>query len=120
MKNTVWILLLLVSMPLYAQTQSLMDAFGKHQENIEPDGSSGSGASKKKPKDAVQTNSTSNSVADLKCDEIEQTSLPLKYLSKFIQTPEGKIDVNHDPRKGILEVTVPRMIGNCNSMLEWK
>jgi hypothetical protein len=54
-----------------------------------------------------------------RCEENDQTSLPLNYVTSLIQERDPQLRIMHDGRTGRLTVSAPEMIGNCSSMLEW-
>jgi hypothetical protein len=54
-----------------------------------------------------------------KCEDSEQHSLPLAYITGLILEKDGKLKIGHDARSGQLTVKSPKMISNCSSMIEW-
>lgn len=113
MKKLSVLLLALMTIPTYGQ--SILGALGQHQDSLKSD------TPGTKPKDEVKPSTESiSSSSNLKCEENDQTSLPLSFVSSLIQKKDGQLSLNHDPREGTLSVVSPDMIGNCSSMLEWK
>lgn len=71
----------------------------------------------------VGATSTKTTVSGKTCQDLnidDQKSLPLKVVKSLIQSEPQQLTIVHDPKTGILKVTSPDMIGNCNSMIEWK
>ncbi|HXH75141.1 MAG TPA: hypothetical protein VNJ08_09270 [Bacteriovoracaceae bacterium] len=120
MKKTAWFLPFLVALPL--QAQSLLGTLNQYQSALEPDSTSPGSANPiiKKPGQEVSSTSESSAVGSGKCEENDQTSLPLSYVTSLLQAKNGHLDVSYDPRKGSLQISAPDMISNCNSMVEWK
>ena len=116
-------MLSLVTIPLHAQ--SLLSTLNQHQEELESETKAPvtdpKKAKAKKPGPAeVSSSGVSASVNAAKCDENDQTSLPLSYVTSLILSKGGHLDVNYDPRKSTVTVAAPDMISNCSSMIEWK
>lgn len=104
-----------LSVPSYAQ--QFLGTLQSHQSGLQSpsrpvDNTSNSGTS------TVST--SSGSITNGKCEENDQTSIPLAYISSLIQEKNGKLDILHDPRNGTLSVTSNDMISNCSSMIEWR
>lgn len=126
MKKLCILLLSVATIPAYAQ--GILNSLNQYQESLDPKhvqrtsegGSSTTVGSSAKPVPEVKPGGGSSSTVNAKCDENDQTSLPLSYVTSLILEKDGKLDLVHDPRQGTLAVTSPDMIGNCSSMLEWK
>lgn len=125
MKKLSLALLTLATMPVYAQ--GILNSLTTYQDSLEPKhvtrtdgGSSTTVGSSTKPVPDVKPGGGSSSTTGAKCEENDQTSLPLNIVTSLILEKDGKLDLVHDPRQGTLKVTSPDMIGNCSSMLEWK
>ncbi|MFP5385045.1 MAG: hypothetical protein ACLGHN_03145 [Bacteriovoracia bacterium] len=88
----------------------------EHQKTLENKSTSSSASST--PEVAPSTETISSSTK--KCEENDQTSIPLKAFTSLIQEENGQLEILHDPRTGSLSVSSGDMIGNCSSMLEWK
>lgn len=118
MKKTLLFLLSLVALPVYAQ--GVLGTLNSHQDSLEPQaGTNGGSPTVKKPGSEVSTTAVSTAVGAGKCEENDQTSLPLAYVISLIQAKNARLDVNFDPRKGTISVSAPDMISNCSSMLQW-
>ena len=102
-----------MTIPAHAQVWSALSA---HQNTLKPT-ENHSSSSTSTPEVKPSTSSTSSSKKA--CEENDQTSLPLKYLTSLILEKDGKLDIIHDQRTGKLKVSSPDMIGNCSSMIEW-
>src|SRR5690606_20951228 len=113
MKKFSVLLLSLITIPTYAQ--SVLGALGKHQDGL----SSGSPGSTKPKEEVKPSTEVVSSSSGQRCEENDQTSLPLAFVSSLIQKRDGALSFHHDPREGTLTVTSPDMIGNCSSMLQW-
>lgn len=113
MKKFSVLLLSLITIPTYAQ--SVLGALGKHQDGL----SSGSPGSTKPKEEVKPSTEVVSSSSGQRCEENDQTSLPLAFVSSLIQKRDGALSFHHDPREGTLTVTSPDMIGNCASMLQW-
>jgi hypothetical protein len=112
-------MLSLVTTTSYAQ--GLLGTLNQHQNTIEPQGTStrpGS-VSQSSSKPEVRSSTSSTSSSNLKCEENDQTSLPLAYVTSLIQERDGKLDISHDQRSKKLSLSSSDMIGNCSSMLQW-
>lgn len=122
MKKLPIVLLALAVSPVHAQ--SLLGTLTKYQSTLETPttsaASTSSGGSASRPVSEVKPSTISSSSSSAKCEENDQTSLPLAYVSSLITERDGKLDFVHDARQGTLTVSAPEMIGNCSNMLEWK
>jgi hypothetical protein len=121
MKKLPILMLSLMTFPLYAQ--SMLSTLNQHQSNLSNSASgsaSGGSSSTGRTTADVKPSSESISSSSLSCEEDDQTSIPLNYLTALIQKQNGTLDIVHNPRSGTLSITSPDMIGNCSSMLEWK
>lgn len=118
MKKTLWILLSLVALPLHAQ--SILSTLNQHQNSLEPDAAAAGSPTVKKSGAEVAPKAETSAIGGGKCEENDQTSLPLAYVTSLILAKNGKLDVSYDPHKGIVQVSAPDMIGNCSNMIQWK
>jgi hypothetical protein len=118
MKKMPWFLLACISLPSYSQ--SILNTLNEYQDSLEPESSTNGAPSVKKPGTEVVSTSESSAVGSGKCEENDQKSLPLSYVTSLIQSKNAMLDVSYDPRKAVLQVSAPDMISNCSSMLEWK
>ncbi|WP_408098299.1 hypothetical protein ACJVC5_05135 [Peredibacter sp. HCB2-198] len=126
MKKFSILLLSMATVPVYAQ--GILGSLNSYQETLEPKhvartsegGSSTTVGSSSKPVPEVKPSGGASSTTNNKCEENDQTSLPLSYITSLLQERDGKLDIVHDPRQGTLTVKSPDMISNCSSMLEWK
>lgn len=117
MKKFSILVLSLLALPLHAQT--ILNTLNQYQNNLKPSESSGQSAnSQSKPE--VKPSSESISSSTTKCEENDQTSLPLAYINSLILEKDGAVKFTHSPSEGTLTVEAPNMISNCNSMIEWK
>lgn len=124
MKKLPILMLSLMTLPAYAQ--SILSTLNSHQDSLKTpetnsaggSGSGGSSNSSTGPDVKPSTETISSSSA--KCEEADQTSLPLAYVTSLIQQKNAALDITHDPRSGSLTISSENMIGNCSSMLEWK
>jgi hypothetical protein len=112
MKKLSLLALTTISLPLYAQ--SLLNTLNAHQSQITKVSSEASSSTP--PASTTITRSKTSG----HCEENDQTSLPLAYLTSLIQDSNPKLDITHDPRSGKLIVGSGEMISNCSSMLDWK
>ena len=96
----------------YAQT--LLDTLIDNQNQIPARANSTSSTSPEIKPEPVAKPRTSGA-----CNENEQTSLPLKYLTALILEKDGGLEIQHDSRSGKLTVKSGDMIGNCSSMIDW-
>ena len=113
MKKAALLFLSLTTLPVYAQ--GLLGSLNKYQDTLKEKPA----VDDKKPTPEVQASKISSTSASAKCEENDQTSLPLSYVSSLITKADGKLDFQHDARGGSLTVSAPEMIGNCSSMLQW-
>ena len=125
MKKLSILLLSMATFPAYSQ--GILNSLSKYQESLEPkvvqrtsEGGSTTTGSTTKPIPEVKPGGGTSSTINAKCDENDQTSLPLNFVTSLILEKDGKLDLVHNPREGTLAVTSPDMIANCSSMLEWK
>jgi hypothetical protein len=109
----IFFLLPLVALPVHAQ--SLLGALNEHQNSLQTSSSTASQSGT-----AGGTVTVTGSSSSGRCEENDQTSLPLSYMTSLIQHKDGKLNVNYDGRGGSLSISAQDMISNCNSMLEWK
>ncbi len=120
MKKTSWILAVIIFTSLEVKAQNILDALSEHQGSLEPEVSAhASQAEVKNPDGEVEQGSVSSSTTQGICEEPDQKSIPLAYLTSLIQVQNGKLETNYDPRRGALEVSSPDMISNCSSMFKW-
>ena len=124
MKKFAAVILATLTLPVYAQR--FMGALSDYQQTLEPTSqgsggsvSPGSSSSSSTPRPEVQQGGQSSSSTQA-CEENDQTSMPLKYLTNLILQKDADLKINHDPRSASLAITSGDMIGNCSSMLEWK
>jgi hypothetical protein len=113
-------ILMLSLFAFHANAQKHLGSLNKHQASLKnPDSSSSSNISRSIPVVDSPTESISSAI---NCEENDQTSLPLAYLTSLIQHPTNKdLDIVPDQRSGTLTVSAAAdLIGNCNSMLQWK
>jgi hypothetical protein len=117
MKMLSVLMLSIVTIPSHAQ--GLLGTLNRHQNSIEIQASGRtSGQTSSTPE--VRSSSRSTSSSNLKCEENDQTSLPLAYVTSLIQERDGKLEISHDQRSKKLSISSGDMIGNCSNMLEWK
>ena len=110
-------------MALPVNAQSMLRSLKEYQNSLpapSSQSSSGTSSSSSSSGQDVTPSSETISSSSAKCEENDQTSLPLSYVTSLITKKDGAIDYIHDPRTGTLKITSPSMIGNCSSMLEWK
>ncbi|MGE3608811.1 MAG: hypothetical protein AB7I27_04415 [Bacteriovoracaceae bacterium] len=112
MKKTSAIALSLMTVPLYGA--SILESLTKYQNDL--NGVSNSPISSDKARETIVSSSVNNS----KCEEDDQASLPLAYLTSLILKKDPKLDISYDPRNQTLSVSSADMISNCSSMIEWK
>lgn len=115
MKKLSIVMLSLMTIPSYAQ--SMLSSLSTYQETLKTDeaqaGTPGSAVEVKPSSESISSSSTM-------CEENDQTSLPLAYVTSLIQKKNASLEIQSDPRVGRLSVSSEDMIGNCSSMLEWK
>lgn len=118
MKKLPILMLSLLALPVHAQ--SILNTLNQHQSNLKPAESSNGSSSNSQSKPEVKPSSETVASTSTKCEESDQTSLPLAYINSLILEKDGALSVEHNPREGSLEVKAPNMISNCSSMIEWK
>lgn len=118
MKKFSILMLSLLALPVHAQ--SILNTLNQHQNNLKPAENSSNGQSNSQSKPDVKPSSESVSSTSTKCEENDQTSLPLAYVNSLILEKDGAITFEHLPAQGTLEIKAPNMISNCSSMIEWK
>lgn len=115
MKKLVVLALTLTAFPLHAQ--SIWGAFNDYQNTLS--GSASNGGTSSVPE--VKPDNTGGSTSSTKqCTSNDQTSLPLSVITSLIMEKDGKLDIIHDASTGEMTIQVPRMVGNCSNMIEWK
>lgn len=112
MKKNLVVLLSLFALPALADMRSELRA---HQKTI---GNSAGGAAAV-PKAGVTSSGPQVSAPMSRCEEVKGTTLPLSTFLDSVLDADPKLNIDHDPRTGILTVSSAKMIGNCSSMLEW-
>jgi len=112
MKNKYLIILALVSSPLYAQ--GLLGSLKDHQGSLTPE------TPHKESAPPVQSRSETSSETNGRCEQNDQTSMPLAYATSLIQDANPRFNVDFNPRTGKMSVGSKSMISNCSSMVEWK
>lgn len=121
MKKLPILMLSLMTFPVYAQ--SILSTLSTHQDGLKTPESSSSGSSSSSSSSTgpdVKPSTESISSSSALCEESDQTSLPLAYVTSLIQKKNASLDITHDPSSGSLTIAAEDMIGNCASMLEWK
>ncbi|HLW56928.1 MAG TPA: hypothetical protein VKY27_06050 [Bacteriovoracaceae bacterium] len=113
MKNKYLIILALISSPLYAQ--SMLSSLQDYQGSL-----STSEPNQKVSTPPVQSRTETSSETNGRCEENDQTSMPLAYATSLIQAPNAKFDIDFNPRTGKVSISADSMISNCSSMVEWK
>jgi hypothetical protein len=113
MKKISTIVILLLALPVYSQ--GILGTLNQYQDGLQKESPSSPTKPEVKPSPEARP-----SISKTKCEENDQTSLPLAYVTSLILERNGSLDVKHDPRAGTLTVSAPEMIGNCSSMIEWK
>jgi hypothetical protein len=113
MKKTYIAVLSLLALPLHAQ--SLLGTLNKHQDSLR----SPTTTSEVSEEAETTTVSESTSTSSGRCEENDQKSLPLAYVTSLLQSRDAKLDIAYDPRSATLKVSAPDMISNCSSMVEW-
>lgn len=114
MKKLSILMVSILALPTYGQ--SLLSTLNQYQGTLRSQPSASSPSST--PSDVKPTSQVSSSSVK-KCEENDQTSLPLSYVTSLILEKDAALDILHDPRAGSLTVSAGDMIGNCSSMLEW-
>lgn len=117
MKKFTLLVLLLPAFPLHAQ--SLLDGFSAYQNTLTSSSSSSGGGTTATTEVTADDTGGSSSSSKV-CSTNDQSSLPLKYVTSLIMEKNGALDIAHDPRTGEVTIQVPRMIGNCSRMIDWK
>lgn len=114
MKKLSLLILPLLTAPVYAQ--SILSSLNAYQNTL---GASANPQTKKNEPEVKSDGGGSSSNA-VKCGSNDQKSMPLSYITGLIMEKDGALDIVHDPRTGNLTVASPKMISNCNDMVEWK
>ncbi len=108
------VVLSFVAIPAYAQ--GLFDALEQSQAALP----AAPGVTTERPATGITSPTVRPSDVDTSCSESKQTSLPLLYFTRLIRQPNAQLNITPDPASGTLQISHPaRMIGNCNSMLQW-
>jgi hypothetical protein len=118
MKKIPVLMLSLLTLPTYAQ--GLLSTLNQYQGSLSTPSSSAQTPQNRSTTPDVKPSANSVTSASKKCEENDQTSLPLAYVTSLIQEKDAVLDIVHDPRSGTLSVSSGDMISNCSSMLEWK
>lgn len=105
-------MLALVSTPLYAQ--SMLGSLSDYQSTLTPD------VSKEEATPPVRSQGESSSETNGRCEENDQTSMPLAYATSLILESNPRLNIDFNPRTGKVSVGANSMISNCSSMVEWK
>lgn len=113
MKKTYIAVLSLLALPLHAQ--SLLGTLNKHQESLRSPTTTSEVSQEAETTVASESSSTSSG----RCEENDQKSLPLAYVTSLLQARDAKLDIAYDPRSATLKISAPDMISNCSSMVEW-
>jgi hypothetical protein len=119
MKKLYLLPLFLTSLTVQVQAQSVLSSLTQHQKTLKSPSSQGGGSSSSTGSSGVSGTSSSTSVATGRCDQDDQSSMPLALLTALIQEKDGGLEISHDPRSGTLTVSSADMISNCSSMLDW-
>lgn len=104
------ILLLLISAKINAQTLSALKNYQDSLTEI---------SKEKTSTQDVQTSAQQTSSTSKKCEETDQTSLPLSFVTSLLLEKNAHLSFSHDQRLGKLSISSPAMISNCSSMLDW-
>lgn len=113
MKKSYLMLFLLMSQQLSASSTlgSLTEFQGSYEDK--PEGRADASSQ-------VRNKSESSSEENGRCEENDQTSMPLAFATSLIIGKNPKFDVDYSPRTAKLRVGAGSMISNCSSMMEWK
>src|SRR4051812_48615232 len=105
MKKISILLLSLMALPAYSQ--SVLSTLNQYQSSLKPAENANN-----KPTVTPDVKPSNESVASTstKCEENDQTSLPLTYISSLILEKDGNVNISHNPRDGVLTVNTPSMI----------
>lgn len=112
MKNSFLIVLAMAAAPLYAQ--SMLGSLTEYQGSLTPE------TPNREANPPVRSEGESTSETNGRCEENDQTSMPLAYVTSLIQETNPKLDINFNPRTAKVSVGANSMISNCSSMVEWK
>ena len=72
------------------------------------------------PTESQDLGETSSMQTSAQCTEKDQNTLPLRFVMGLLREKGATLRPVHDPSNGKLTINGGRMIGNCNSMLEYK
>ncbi len=114
MKKLSILMLSLATLP--ANSASMLESLSSYQDSLSSDGAVTKTTS---PVD-VKPSAESISSSSAKCEEDDQTSLPLALVTSLIMQKNASLDFTHDPRSNSLSISSADMISNCSSMLEWQ
>lgn len=117
MKKLPILMLSLVTLPSYGQ--GLLNTLNTYQGSLSTPSTAPAAGAKKQSGPEVKPTGDAKASTTQKCEEQDQTSLPLAYVTSLIQQKNATLELVHDPRSGTLSVGSADMISNCNSMLEW-
>lgn len=112
MKNKYLIILALLSSPLYGQ--GLLGSLKDYQTTLTPP------SPDKESPPAVRSQGETSSETNGRCEENDQTSMPLAFATSLILDGNPKFNIDYNPRTGKMSVSADSMISNCSSMVEWK
>ena len=110
MKKSYLMLFLLMSQQLSASSTlgSLTEFQGSYEDK--PEGRADASSQ-------VRNKSESSSEENGRCEENDQTSMPLAFATSLIIGKNPKFDVDYSPRTAKLSVGAGSMISNCSSMM---
>lgn len=72
------------------------------------------------PESPAELGATTSMQTSAQCTEKDQNTLPLRYVMGLLREKGASLRPSHDPASGTLVINGGGMIGNCNSMLEYK
>lgn len=118
MKKIPFLVLSLLAMNSYA---GVFDALNSYQNSLQPKPDAGTPGSTSVTgsKPDVTPSTTETQSSSIACNSQDQTSLPLSNLTSLFLEKNGALDISYHGDTGKLSIKSPKMISNCNSMLEW-
>lgn len=118
MKKIPFLVLSLLAMNSYA---GVFDALNSYQNTLQPKPDAGTPGSTTVTgsKPDVTPSATETQSSSIACNSQDQTSLPLANLTSLFLEKNGALNITYHGDTGKLTITSPKMISNCNSMLEW-
>ena len=109
----IFLLIITISISNLSFANTLLNALYESQESSTLSSAPG-------PTSRIDLGTTSNMQSSAQCSDKDQNTLPLRFVMGLLREKGATLRPVHDPSTGKLTINGGRMIGNCNSMLEYK